>query len=210
MREYKEQQELNQIASCFHRHRVLGYITDSLGYITRNEIEQLAKQFYSDVVADRPRPILTILQETGLIRESEKLHYLRSFLGRLDQALAVTLRYVHGHDILMSHVALEYTQAEMEEKLDFTPVQNLHEVRSVTYWFAGEGPARPLMLDFFHLESQGLVNIQRNDGREVILPTHRMNGTADSLESIIRSPIISRRDILLVAGRFETKAVARN
>lgn len=206
---FNEQQKLRSIASCFGRDQILGYITDSLGYITREEVERLAQQLYSDSLAGQARPVGTVLQETGLTRESEKLRYLRSFLGRLDQTFVNTLRSTYGHDILMSAVALQYDRSEMEEKLDFTPWQPGKPMRSPSYWLAGEGPIRPLMMDFFQLESQRLVGIQENNGQEVVRPTYGMDSRADSLEAIIRSPLISNGNILLVAGKSEIRIATR-
>lgn len=207
---FYEQQKLRRTFSCFSRHQVLGYITDSLGYITQDEIERFAQQLYSDTVLEQTRPVGTVLKEIGLVRESKRLHYLRSFLGRLDQVLVVTLRSTHGHDILMSRVAIEYGKEEMEEKLDLTPWEPGRPMQSAAYWLAGEGHRRPLMMDFIRLDSQGLVNIRRDNGQEVILPTHRMDSTADQLEAIIQFPLILDKNILLVAGRSETIAVARS
>ena len=209
IRAFDEQQELRRITSCFNRHQVLGYITDSLGYMTSDEIDQIGKSLYADTLADQTRPVGAVLKEIGLTRESEQLRYLRSFLGRIDQVLANTLRSTHGHDILMSHVALEYGKEEMEEKLDLTLWKPGRLMRSAAYWLAGEGPVRPLMMDFFHLQSRGLVDFQRDTNREVVLPTHRMNDTAGSLEAIIQFPFVLNRNILLVAGRSETRIGAR-
>lgn len=178
--------------------------------MTSDEIERLGQQLYSDTVAGQSRPVGAVLREIGLTRESEQLRYLKSFFGNLDQVLLNTLRSTHGHNILMSRVALDYGKEEMEEKLDLAPWEPGRPMTSAAYWSAGEGPRRPLMLDFIRLDSQGLVNIQRDNGQEVVLPTHRMEGVAESLEAIIQSPLILGRNILLVAGRFETRTVAKN
>lgn len=209
LKAYHEQQKTRDITACFRRDVILGYITDSLGHINRTEIGQLAQQLYLDTAADKPRPISTVLKAAGLTRESDTLHYLRSFRGILDQIFVTTLRSTHGHDILMSRVALEYTKEEMEAELDATPWHPEKPMRSVVDWLAGEGPARPLMLDLFHLESQGYVNINRNDNQEIILPTHLMDATADELEAIIDTPLISNRKTLLVAGKYETRVITK-
>lgn len=189
LKAYREQQETREIASCFRRDVILGYVTDSLGHIERTEIDQLSQQLFLDAVTNKPRPISDVLKAAGLTRESDTLHYLRSFRGIIDQIFVTTLRSTHGHDILMSRVALEYTKEEMEEK--------------------GEGPAQPLMQDFLHLESQGYVNFTRNNKQEIILPTHMMDATANELEAIIEDPLISNRKTLLVAGKYETRVLMR-
>lgn len=209
IRGYHEQQELHRLASLFRREYVLGYVTDSLGYITRTETEQLAQQLYLDAVADGTRPISTVLQDVGLTRESERLRYLRSFLGKLDQMFHVTLRSTGGHDVLMSGVALYYDRAEMEERLDLVPRAGKPHLRAADV-LAGEGPIRPLMLDFCRLESVGCVNIVRTNEQQVVLPTASMDDMAESLEDLANLYEIQRRGLFLIAGRDETRVLVRS
>lgn len=191
-------QDLHKLASPFTRDKMMGYTINHLGGIDRDEIATFAQCLYEDAIAGNSRPISIVLAAAGLTRESDQLRYGRTALGRLDAALINSTHSEEGHNFLMSHVVLGYSQAEMEEKRDSRPWQPGTPVRSAIYRLAGDGPIRPLMLSIYRLESIGAVTIQKSNDREVIKPTSLMDEWADILEELVQ-PLRSQ-NILLVAG----------
>lgn len=113
-----------------HRKHVLMCLVDTLGSVTRSQLEALAQVLYEDVKQNRLRPLSAVCQEIELSARGKR-RILR--------------------DPVLQRTALYYSAEEME--VVYSPIAtDPEDPPSEVDAIAGSGPARPLIIELCELE----------------------------------------------------------
>lgn len=124
-----------------HRKHVLMCLVDTLGSVTRSQLEAVAQVLYGDVRQNRLRPLSEVCQEIELT-ELGKRRILR--------------------DPVLQRTALSYSAKEME--VVYSPmVTDPDDPPSEVDAIAGSGPARPLIRELYELACYGYAVTPRKD-----------------------------------------------
>ncbi len=142
--------------------------------LTSNDVSSLAQVIYNDTKEGKTRSLKEVSEEAGLLPvKDQKPHSFGNAIGQLIFGRGDFF----SEDIFLNHVALNYSQKEMEVKPeDLTrPVQPGEVSSSYPGFRAGSGPARPLLIDLYRLDSLGQINIFEDNvegqHQEIFVPT---------------------------------------
>lgn len=136
-------------------------LVDTLGSVTRSQIETIALGLYHDTKLNRLRPLSEVYRETDLPR----------------RGLQAILR-----NPVLQRTALSYSAEEMERV--YSPiVTDPEDPPSEVDAIAGSGPARPLIRELYELACYGYAVAPRKDFFDI---TFRGRAHADVIRDIYR------------------------
>lgn len=163
---------------------VIMYLLSSMGQLTRAQLVTLAEGLYADIRQGDLKPVA---------------EYIPSF----DEVNGRK----HIKDPLLRNVVLSYTAEEMEFKIDEHPSLVGDRPRSLDFTLAGDGPARPVLLDTYKLTSSLCAWDWRGIGDETFQPRGIANAWTKTLKILFNNldPVLQRENkkvIVDVVGSY--------
>lgn len=182
-------QELDFPGFRIPRHYMLTVVLERGGFLNQTQIEQLSEAFYQD-------------SATGIIRPLSEVYEAADLLNNANKEFVT-------NDVVLTHTALRYEKDEMEQQPPGvwekgSPLPGLVEELS------GGGPARPLLLELYTLDSIGLAKCYTNrDGETEFNYTDQGRDYAMGLRVLYKFADWKGFDPLVVIGKDAQEVLPR-